>query len=100
MGPLGTLGSRHGRLPLPCHLRQLEEKYCVHSHFNVPEIVPSIVFAVLGFHAPALEAAKLGVAMDIMGAQVAMQAADRFLTDDYFASIVEASTKAVHFRTT
>ena len=48
--------------------------------------------------APTLKAANIGVAMDVMGAQVAMQAADTILTDDYFASIVEASRKAVHFR--
>ena len=32
------------------------------------------------------------------GEQVAMQAADRILTDDNFTSVVEASSKAVHFR--
>ena len=50
--------------------------------------------------APTLKAANIGVAMDVMGAQVAMQAADVILADDNFASIVKASRKAVPFPTT
>ena len=102
------------------HFGQPEESLAYTLTSNVPEIAPSIVssnriptddyFASMvkasrkAVHFDGLKrlaythTSNIGVAMDIMGAQVAMQAADRSATEDYLVSIVEASRKAVHFR--